>query len=71
MHIARKNLDLKRIITNFRILNSRLQSVNLALFLIRDLFAMLGTQNVNVYQCQMPVGLSIGPAIRKSYINAF
>ena len=40
--IARKNSILKRISTNFRFLNSRLQRVNLDFLSIRDPFAILG-----------------------------
>ena len=42
MLIARKALSLKRIITDFRFLNSRFQTVNLAFPLIGDAFAILG-----------------------------
>ena len=42
MLIARKNSLLKRIITGFRFLNSRVQRVNLAFLLIRNMFAILG-----------------------------
>ena len=43
MLIARKNSSSKRIITNFRFLNSRLQIENVAFPLIRDVFAILGS----------------------------
>ena len=43
MLISRKNSGLKRIITDFRFFNSRLQSINLAFPLIRDTFSILGS----------------------------
>ena len=43
MLIARKNFSVKRIITDFRFLISRLQRVNLDFPLIRDVFAILGS----------------------------
>ena len=48
--IARNNSSLKRIITDIRFLNSRLQRVNLTFPLIRDAFAILGSSK---YVCQL------------------
>ena len=42
MLVARKNSSLKRIITDFSILNSRLQRLIVAIPLIRDAFATFG-----------------------------
>ena len=44
MLIARKNSSLKRIITDFMFLNSRLQRVNFTFSLLRDTFEVLGLQ---------------------------
>ena len=49
MLIARKNSSLKRIIADFRFLNSRLQRVNLAFPLIRDGFAILGSSKCEYF----------------------
>ena len=43
MLIARKNSNLKKIIIDFRFLNSRLQRINLAFLLMTDAFAILGS----------------------------
>ena len=51
MHIARKHSNLKRIITDIRLLNSRLQRINLAFPLIRGAFTVLGNTNVNIHLC--------------------
>ena len=54
MLIARMNSSLKRIITDFRFLNSRLQRVNLVFSLIRDAFEILESSKC---ECLSVVGL--------------
>ena len=48
--IARKNSGLKRIITDFKFLNSRLQRVNLSFPLLRMHVQFWEVPNVNAYQ---------------------
>ena len=50
MLIARKNSSLKRIITDLKFLNSRLQRVSLAFPLNRDALQFWEVPNVNAYQ---------------------
>ena len=54
MLIARKNMNLKRIITDFRFLNNRSQRLNLAFPLIRCSFAILGS-----YKCKFLSALDL------------
>ena len=65
MLIARKNFGMKRIITDFRVLVSRLQTVKLAFQMIKDTFSILESCKCECLSVISETSISYTKIIRK------